>query len=108
MALSVSKTKLLNRGTLLSVHIYKTEETILLSIVKIGNLRLTSPVKIGYNGQMNHNIITFFLRLVFVACVWLLAWRLTQPRTQPGRVFRAAVLTIGLLAILAALKANGT
>lgn len=108
MALSVSKTKLLNKGTLLSVHIYETEETILLSIVKIGNLRLTLPVKMGYDGPMNHNIITFFLRLVVVACVWLLAWRLIQPQTRPGRVFRAAVLLLGLLAILAALKANGT
>ena len=57
---------------------------------------------------MNHNIVSFFLRLLAVVCVWLLVWRLIEPQTQVRRVLRAGLLVLGLLGILAALKATGS
>jgi hypothetical protein len=56
---------------------------------------------------MNHDIVSFFLRLLVVVCVWLLVWGLIEPRTQVRRVLRSGLLVLGLLGILVALKTAG-
>lgn len=57
---------------------------------------------------MNHNIVSFFLRLLVVVCVWVLVWRLIEPQTQVRRLLRVGLLILGLLGTLAALKAMGS
>lgn len=74
---------------------------------KIGILRLTWRDKIGYNAIMLRDLISFVLRMGLVAAVWAFVWRLVQPRTQSMRILRAALLLLGLLAILAVVRITG-
>jgi len=75
--------------------------------VKIGRFCLTSPIKIGYNYLMAASFISFVLRLCLIAVFWALIWRLVEPRTQLMRILRAALLVLGLLAILALARVTG-
>lgn len=76
-------------------------------LVNIGRFCLTFPVKIGYNTLMFANIISFVLRIWLIAALWVFIWRSVEPRTQLMRILRAALLLIGLLGILAALRIMG-
>lgn len=53
------------------------------------------------------NIIFFVLRMSLVAAVWAFVWRFIEPKTQLMRVLRAALLVLGLLAVLAVIKITG-
>ena len=75
--------------------------------VKMGRFYLTSIVKIGYNIIMLRSMISFLLRIGLIAGFWVLIWRLVEPRTQLMRIFRAALLVLGLLAILAMIRFTG-
>jgi len=75
--------------------------------VKIGRFCLTLLVKIEYNLVMVRNVISFLLRIGLIAGLWALIWRLVEPRTQLMRIVRAALLLLGLLAILAVIKITG-
>ena len=73
----------------------------------MGPLRLTCRDKIGYNALMLRDLISFVLRMGLVAAIWAFVWRLVQPRTQLMRIFRAALLLLGLLAVLAVVRITG-
>ena len=73
----------------------------------MGTLRLTCRDKIGYNALMLRDLISFVLRMGLVAAIWAFVWRLVQPRTQLMRIFRAALLLLGLLAVLAVVRITG-
>jgi hypothetical protein len=75
--------------------------------VKIGILCLTRPVKVGYNGLMFAGFISFVLRVWLIAALWACIWRFVKPRTQLMRIFRAALLLLALLGVLALLKITG-
>jgi hypothetical protein len=75
--------------------------------VNIGILCLTRLGKIGYNAVMLRDLISFVLRIGLVAAVWAFVWRVVQPRTQLMRIFRAALLLLGLLAVLAVVRITG-
>ena len=53
------------------------------------------------------NIIFFVLRLSLIATVWVFVWRFVEPKTQLLRILRAALLVLGLLAVLAVIKITG-
>lgn len=72
--------------------------------VKIGNFALTYALKIGYNIPMATDVISFVLRIGLVIGVWGLIWSFVEPRTQAMRVFRAALLVLGLLGVWAILS----
>ena len=65
---------------------------------------LTFCVKMGYNVSMFRNVISFLLRIWLIAVLWALVWRFVEPRTQLMRIVRAALLLLGLLAILALVR----
>ncbi len=77
------------------------------SLVKIGNFRLTFLVKIGYNVFMFGSIVSFVLRIWLIVAFWAFIWQFVQPRTQLMRILRAALLMLGLLGILTALRITG-
>lgn len=76
-------------------------------IGKMAHLVLTLGVKIGYNFAMFGRIISLLLRMCLIAALWAFVWRLVEPRTQLMRILRAALLLLGLLGILAAIRATG-
>ena len=77
--------------------------------VKIGKLCLTLYVKIGYNISMIiiGDFLTFVLRILLIAVLWLFVWRHVKPTSQLMRVLRAALLVIVLLAVLTAIRITG-
>jgi hypothetical protein len=75
--------------------------------VKIDKYFLTSPDKMGYNYVMLTNIISFFIRMILIAALCVFIWGLIEPKTQLARVFRAALLMLGMLAILAVVRFTG-
>ena len=75
--------------------------------VKIGILCLTLPVKVGYNDFVFAGFISFVLRLWLIVALWLCIWRFVKPRTQLMRIFRAALLLLALLGVLALLRITG-
>lgn len=72
--------------------------------VKIGLFHLTLNDKMGYNIYMIRNILSLILRISLVATLWAFVWRLVEPKTQLMRILRAALLVLGLLAILVAIR----
>jgi len=76
-------------------------------LVKIGSFLLTSRVKMGYNMPMLGRMISFILRIGLIAVLWAFIWQVVEPRTQLMRIFRAALLLLGLLGVLAILKITG-
>lgn len=75
--------------------------------MKIGFFCLTFLVKIGYNFYMFSNIISFVLRMALIVALWAFMWRLVEPRTQFDRIFRAALLLLSLLTVLAVIRIVG-
>jgi hypothetical protein len=75
--------------------------------VNIGHFSLDSNVKIGYHNGMFRSVLFFVLRISLVAALWASVWKFIEPKTQLMRVVRAALLVLGLLVILAALKLTG-
>lgn len=71
---------------------------------KIGYFLLTLCGKIGYNLRMFKSMLSLLLRMSLVAALWVFIWRLVEPRTQLMRILRAALLLLGLLGILAAIR----
>jgi len=53
------------------------------------------------------SILYFVLRIALIVTVWLFIWRHVQPRTQLMRILRAALLVLGLLAVLAVVRITG-
>jgi hypothetical protein len=53
---------------------------------------------------MLRSIIFFVLRISLIAALWAFVWKFVEPKTQLMRVLRAALLVLGLLAILAVIK----
>jgi hypothetical protein len=49
----------------------------------------------------------FMLRIIFIAALWALIWRLVEPKTQHMRILRAVLLLLCLSIILAVLKITG-
>ena len=76
-------------------------------LVKIGYFYLAFLVKIGYNIFMLGSIVSFVLRIGLIVAFWAFIWRFVEPRTQLMRILRAALLLLGLLGILAALRMTG-
>lgn len=56
---------------------------------------------------MVRNVISLLLRIGLIAGLWALVWRLVEPQTQLMRILRAALLVIGLLAVLAVIRFSG-
>ena len=56
---------------------------------------------------MLRSIIFFVLRISLIAALWAFVWKFVEPKTQLMRVLRAALLVLGLLAILAVIKITG-
>lgn len=50
------------------------------------------------------SILSFVLRISLIGAFWAFVWGYVEPKTQRMRVLRAALLLLGLLVILAALK----
>ena len=73
-------------------------------LVKIGKIGLTDIIKIEYNLYMVGSAIIFVLRICLVAVVWVLVWRLIEPKTKEARVLRAAILVASLLVILVVIR----
>ncbi len=53
---------------------------------------------------MLRDLLIFVLRVGLVAAVWVFVWRLIRPKTQVMRIVRAALLALGLLIVLAAMR----
>jgi len=51
--------------------------------------------------------ISLVLRIWLIVAFWAFIWRFVEPRTQLMRILRAALLLLGLLAILAVLRITG-
>jgi len=56
---------------------------------------------------MFENTTDTALRIIFIAALWALIWRLVEPKTQRMRILRAALLLLCLSAILAVLTITG-
>ena len=56
---------------------------------------------------MFRTLIFFVLRISLIAALWAFVWKFIEPKTQLMRVLRAALLVLGLLAVLAMLKITG-
>jgi len=78
-----------------------------IEFAKIGCFSLTLLVRMGYNLVVTRNVISFLLRIGLIAGLWALIWRLVEPRTQLMRILRAALLLLGLLAVLAVIRITG-
>ena len=61
----------------------------------------------GYYKYMFRDIVFFILRISLIVALWAFVWKFIEPKTQLMRVLRAALLVLGLLAILAMLKITG-
>ncbi len=68
---------------------------------------LTFPVKIGYYISMLASLLSFVLRIWLIVTFWAFIWQFMKPRTQLMRILRAALLMLGLLGILTALRITG-
>ena len=53
------------------------------------------------------SIVSFVLRIGLIAALWVFIWGFVEPRTQLMRILRAALLLLGLLGVLAALRITG-
>jgi len=53
-------------------------------------------------------LLSFILRLLLVAVIWVFVWKFVPPKTQFMRLLRAALLVLCLLGILAVLRITGT
>jgi len=73
----------------------------------MGHLFLDLKVNIGYYKYMLRSIVFFVLRISLIAALWAFVWKFVEPKTQLMRVLRAALLVLGLLAILAVIKITG-
>lgn len=49
----------------------------------------------------------FVLRLALIVTTWAFIWRFVEPRTQLMRIFRAVLLVLGLLGVLAVMRITG-
>jgi hypothetical protein len=56
---------------------------------------------------MVRTIVFFVLRISLVVAIWAFVWRFVEPKTQLMRVLRAALLVLGLLAVLAVIRITG-
>jgi hypothetical protein len=72
--------------------------------VKIERIDLTCRGKIGYNAFMFVRAMSFVMRMLMVAAIWVFVWRLVEAKTRAMRILRAALLLICLLGVLAVLK----
>lgn len=61
----------------------------------------------GYYKYMIRSLVFFVLRISLIVALWAFVWKFIEPKTQLMRVLRAALLVLGLLAILAMLKVTG-
>jgi hypothetical protein len=77
-------------------------------VVKVVHFLLTLDVKIGYNFAMLGGVLSLLLRICLIAALWAFVWCLIEPRTQFMRILRAALLVLGLLGILAAIRTTGS
>lgn len=84
-----------------------TSHFLLITTVNLGYFLLDCNDKIGYYEYMFTDIVLFVLRLSLIAMFWAFVWRFVEPKTQFMRVIRAALLVLGLLAILAMLRITG-
>ncbi len=84
-----------------------TSHFLLITTVNLGYFLLDCNDKIGYYEYMFRDIVLFVLRLSLIAMFWAFVWRFVEPKTQFMRVIRAALLVLGLLAILAMLRITG-
>jgi len=75
--------------------------------VKMGYFPLDPNAKIGYLRYMFRDIVFFVLRVSLIVAIWAFVWKFIEPKTQLMRILRAALLVLGLLFILAMLKATG-
>lgn len=73
----------------------------------MGYFLLDLNIKIEYFEYMFRDIVFFVLRISLIAALWAFVWKFIEPKTQLMRVLRAALLVLGLLAILAMLKITG-
>ena len=76
-------------------------------IGKKGHIYLDLYVKIGYFGCMFRSLVFFALRLSLITTIVVFVWRYLEPKTQLMRIMRAALLVLGLLAVLAVVKVTG-
>ncbi len=53
------------------------------------------------------DLFEFLLRIGIILALAIFVWKHIQPQTQGGRIIRATVLVIGLLAVLIVLRAAG-
>jgi hypothetical protein len=56
---------------------------------------------------MLRSVVFFVLRVALIAALWASVWKFIEPKTQLMRILRAALLVLGLLVILAALRITG-
>ena len=75
--------------------------------VKVGKFSLDLRAKIGYFRFMVSSIVSFVLRISLIVVLWAFVWRYVEPRTQLMRILRAALLVLGLLAVLAVMRIMG-
>ena len=73
----------------------------------MGNFYLTFHVKMVYNTPVFKQFLLFLLRMGLIVVLWAFIWRVVEPRTQLMRIFRAALLLLGLLGILVVLRLTG-
>jgi hypothetical protein len=73
----------------------------------MGHFFLTWRVKMGYNETMLINTVSFILRVCLIAIFWFVVWKYIEPKTQRMRIFRAALLVLGLLVILVMVRIAG-
>jgi hypothetical protein len=52
-------------------------------------------------------IVSFVLRISLIVALWAFVWRFVEPKTQLMRILRAALLVLGLLAVLAVIRITG-
>jgi hypothetical protein len=64
-------------------------------------------VKMSYLNFMLRSVVFFVLRVALIAALWASVWKFIEPKTQLMRILRAALLVLGLLVILAALRITG-
>ena len=74
---------------------------------KMGDFYLDLDVNMGYVRSMFRSIVFFALRLSLIATTFALVWRFVEPKTQLMRILRAALLVLGLLGVLAAVRVTG-
>ena len=93
------------RGPVLNWHIYVYHPKEI--DVKLGHFILDLNVKMGYYKFMFRSLLSFALRISLIATIWVFVWKFMEPRTQLMRILRAALLVLGLLAVLAVMRITG-